>query len=169
MYSVLWLYGLSGSGKTTLTSYAQHVIESWHIPHIVLDADELRKNYWPEVGLSKDARLENTRRIARLAKTYKDLGIAVVVAACAPFQEQRNEVLQVLPDTKFVFVNTSLGTCKKRKPHTYMDQTKLVSSVDPLPAPWASIDGSREIESILDSVSDILERWIPFPLGALNS
>lgn len=50
MYSVLWLYGLSGSGKTSIASYAQHVIESWHIPHIVLDADELRKNYWPEVG-----------------------------------------------------------------------------------------------------------------------
>jgi hypothetical protein len=63
-------------------------------------------------------------------------------------------------------VNTSLDTCKKRKPHTYADQTKLVSSVDPLPAPWASIDGNREIESILDSVSAIMERWIPFTLGA---
>jgi adenylylsulfate kinase-like enzyme len=166
VHSVLWLYGLSGSGKTTIASYAQHVIESWHVPYIVLDADELRNNYWPEVGLSKDARLENTRRIARLAKTYKDLGIAVVVAACAPFQEQRNEVLQLLPDTKFVYVNTSLDICKKRKPHTYADQTKLVNLVDPLPAPWASIDGDQEIESILDSVSAIMERWIPFIFGA---
>jgi adenylylsulfate kinase-like enzyme len=169
MHSVLWFYGLSGSGKTTLTSYAQHVIESWHIPVIVLDADELRNNYWPEVGLSKDARLENTRRIARLAKTYKDLGIAVIVAACAPFQEQRYEVLQLLPDTKFVYVNTSLDICKKRKPHTYADQNKLVASVASLPAPWASIDGDQEIESLLDSVSAILERWIPFTQGASNS
>lgn len=169
MHSVLWLYGLSGSGKTTVASCIQRIVKSLNIPFIVLDADELRNNYWPEVGLSKDARLENTRRIARLAKTYKDLGIAVIVAACAPFQEQRNEVLQLLPDTKFVYVNTSLDICKKRKPHTYTDQTKLVNLVDPLPAPWASIDGNREIDSILDSVYNILERWIPFPLGALNS
>jgi adenylylsulfate kinase-like enzyme len=161
MHSVLWLYGLSGSGKTTIADCIQRIVKSRSIPFIVLDADELRKDYWPEVGLSKDARLENTRRIARLAKTYKDLDIAVVVAACAPFQEQRNEVLQLLPDTKFVYVNTPVDTCKNRKPHTYADQTKLVNLVDPLPAPWASIDGNREIDSILDSVSDILERWIP--------
>jgi adenylylsulfate kinase-like enzyme len=161
MHSVLWLYGLSGSGKTTIADCIQRIVKSRSIPFIVLDADELRKDYWPEVGLSKDARLENTRRIARLAKTYKDLGIAVIVAACAPFQEQRNEVLQLLPDTKFVYVNTPVNICKKRKPHTYTDQTKLVNLVDPLPAPWASIDGNREIDSILDSVSDILERWIP--------
>jgi adenylylsulfate kinase-like enzyme len=166
---VLWLYGLSGSGKTTITRYAQQLIAPWHITFIVLDADELRNNYWPEIGLSKDARLENTRRITRLAKTYKDLGIAVIVAACAPFQEQRNEVLQLLPDTKFVYVNTSLSVCKERKPHTYADQTKLVGAVDALPAPWASIDGNREIEYMFDSFSAILERWIPFPLGASNS
>jgi adenylylsulfate kinase-like enzyme len=161
MHSVLWLYGLSGSGKTTIADCIQRVVKSRSIPFIVLDADELRKDYWPEVGLSKDARLENTRRIARLAKTYKDLGIAVIVAACAPFQEQRNEVLQLLPDTKFVYVNTPVGICKKRKPHTYADQTKLVNLVDPLPTPWVCIDGNQEIDSILDSVSDILERWIP--------
>jgi len=163
---VLWLYGLSGSGKTTVSRYAQYIINSWHAPVIVLDADVLRKDYWPEIGLTKSARLENTRRIAKLAKTYKDLNIAVLVAACAPFQEQREDVLRLLPDTKFVYMDTPLDICRERKPYTYKDPARSVTSVEHTPPPWATIDGKQDIDSILTATSVILERWLPFQISS---
>jgi adenylylsulfate kinase len=154
---VLWFYGLSGSGKTTVIDYAQQVLQKWNIRFIVLDADALRAAYWPEIGLSRDARLENTRRIATLAKTYAELGVVVLVAACAPFQAQREEALTILPDIKFVYIDTSLDVCQARKPHTYTDASKSVTLIDALPFPWSTIPGSLYTELVFAAAYSILE------------
>lgn len=148
---VLWFYGLSGSGKTTVTDRVYTVLKEQQRQVIILDADVLRFNYWPEVGLSKDARLENTRRITRLAKTYHDIGVTVLIAACAPFQQQREEALAILPTIKFIYMNTPLNVCQARKPTLYrVDNGNKITFVDPLPLPWFSITCDQDIDTIIN-------------------
>jgi adenylylsulfate kinase-like enzyme len=150
---VLWFYGLSGSGKTTVTNFVYEYLKERYSHVIILDADVLRHNYWPEVGLSKDARLENTRRITRLAKTYYDIDVPVLIAACAPFQQQREEALAILPGIKFVFMNTPLSVCQARKPFLYRDDNpNKIIMVDPLPPPWAVINGDQDIKTVTDNI-----------------
>lgn len=154
--SVLWFYGLSGSGKTTVTDRVYAILKEQHRQVIILDADVLRFNYWPEVGLSKDARLENTRRITRLAKTYYDIGVTVLIAACAPFQQQREEALTILPSIKFIYMATPLSVCQERKPTLYRaDNVNKITSVDPLPLPWAVINCDQDIDTVINHLNSL--------------
>ena len=154
--SVLWFYGLSGSGKTTVTDRVYAILKEQHRQVIILDADVLRFNYWPEVGLSKDARLENTRRITRLAKTYYDIGVTVLIAACAPFQQQREEALAILPNIKFIYMDTPLSVCQERKPTLYRaDNVNKITSVDPLPLPWAVINCDQDIDTVINHLNSL--------------
>lgn len=158
MPPVLWFYGLSGSGKTTLADYAYSILNANYTPVVFLDSDVLRQTYWPEIGLSNDARLENARRIAKLAKSYHDINCAVVVAACVPFQQQREEALSVLPCIKFIHVNTPLSVCEIRKPHTYgADNPYKITLIDAAPEPWAVIDCNQRVEQSLVSLDAILD------------
>ena len=158
MTPVIWFYGLSGSGKTTLATYAHSVLPIRYYPVVFLDADELRKEYWPEIGLSRDARLENTRRIAKLAASYHKVKCAVVIAACAPYKQQREEALEILPIIKFIHVNTPLSVCQDRKPHTYGESNQnKVTEIDNLPLPWRIINCDQDMEKSLDSLDAILD------------
>jgi len=158
MIPVIWFYGLSGSGKTTLASYAHSILPVKYYPVVFLDADELRKEYWPEIGLSKDARLENTRRIAKLAKSYYKVKCAVIVAACAPFQQQREEALEILPIIKFIHVNTPLSVCQNRKPHTYGENNQnKITLIDAMPNPWQTINCDQDINKSVANLDKILD------------
>lgn len=158
MSPVVWFYGLSGSGKTTLANHAYSVLPARYYPVVFLDADELRKQYWPEIGLSRDARLENTRRIAKLAASYHAVKCAVVIAACAPYKQQREEALEILPLIKFIHVNTPLHVCQDRKPHTYGNgnQNKVIE-IDNLPLPWNVINCDQDINKSLAKLDKILD------------
>lgn len=160
MSPVIWFYGLSGSGKTTLATYAHSVLTIRHYPVVFLDADELRKEYWPELSLCKDARLENTRRVAKLAATYHKVKCSVVVAACAPYKQQREEALEILPIIKFIRVNTPLHVCQDRKPHAYgaSNQNKVIE-IDNLPLPWRVINCAQDMEKSLGSLDIILDKF----------
>lgn len=156
---VLWFYGLSGSGKTTLANYAYFVLATKYYPVVFLDADKLRNEYWPELGLSRDSRIENTRRIVKLAKSYYSLDCAIVVAASAPFQQQREEALQTFPQIKFISVNTPLHICVLRKPHVYgVDNENKVTLIDRLPLPWAEINCDQDIKESLTNLASVLEK-----------
>lgn len=156
---VLWFYGLSGSGKTTLATYAHSLLPVKYYPVVLLDSDHIRQLYWPELGLSKDARIENTRRIAKLAKSYHDLECAVVIAASAPFQQQREEALQILPQIKFISVDTPIHVCMLRKSHVYgSSNDNKVTHIDILPLPWEEINCDQDINRSLIKLDSILEK-----------
>jgi adenylylsulfate kinase len=159
MPPVVWFYGLSGSGKTTLATHAHVILQAKYYPVVFLDADVLRQTYWPELGLSKNARLDNATRISQLAKSYNDVQCAVIVAACVPFHEQREAALNILPHIKFIHVDTPLVICESRKPHTYgVANPHKVTSIDIEPEPWAVIDCNQSIDKSLPELSIILDR-----------
>lgn len=85
---ITWITGNSGSGKTTL---AKKIIAS--DGGILLDGDGMR-TCW-SLGLSKEDRVENNMRIAKIAKVLDGQGFNVVVATICPYRELREQVKRI--------------------------------------------------------------------------
>ena len=88
--------GLPGSGKTTLASELAPLTNAKRI-----NADEVRKeaNDW---DFSKEGRLRQAKRMADLAKIYKENGNYVIADFICPTQETRN----LFPADYIVWVDT---------------------------------------------------------------
>jgi adenylylsulfate kinase len=92
---ITWLTGNSGAGKTTRA-------EQMRTHEVVLDGDVLR-TIWPGLGFSKDDRLEQNWRAARLAKMLSDQGFDVLVATICPYRDQRRAIAQLIGCT-FIYL-----------------------------------------------------------------
>jgi len=92
-----WFHGNSGGGKTRLAiDFAK---PGW----VVLDADDMRE-VWTDLGFDKESRMEQNRRLARLAKILNIQGINVCVASICPYVDLRIELKNVIPWITWVYV-----------------------------------------------------------------
>lgn len=108
------LTGLSGAGKTTLACGVQKRLQLLGYPVEVLDGDECRRAFWPELGFSPDDRHENLRRMGLLAHRLNRHGIIVLLAAINPYQETRAELSRHNQPAKTVFIDCDLETLIQR-------------------------------------------------------
>lgn len=76
---IIWIRGERKSGKTTL---AKQLLE--RMDAVWLDGDMVR-GIWTDLGFSEADRLENNKRVARLAKAIEDQGRDVIVSTICPF------------------------------------------------------------------------------------
>lgn len=114
---VFWLFGRSGAGKTTLARRLHQGFINRNLPVLCLDGDDLRSGICADLGFSSEARLENHRRIAEVARLAADQGLNVVVSTMAPEHKDRDQVKQVLKDRLvWVFIHASLNVCMQRDP-----------------------------------------------------
>ncbi len=93
---ITWITGNSGAGKTTL---AKKVIAS--DGGILLDGDSMR-TCW-KLGFSKEDRIENNLRIARIAKVLSLQGFNVVVSTICPYRDLRQQVKDIT-QCRFVYL-----------------------------------------------------------------
>lgn len=93
----IWFTGLSGSGKTTLAIALARVLQTFSIPHELLDADEVRANLCHDLGFSPEDRRENVRRISYVASLLNRHNVVAIVAAIAPFADSRQEARKRIP------------------------------------------------------------------------
>ena len=117
MKKAIWLTGVSGVGKTTIAES----ISRTHSPCFVLDADVLRGNFWPELGMSDFDRATNVIRIAKLGKLIlEQVSSGIVIIACiAPNYSVRTEALKLLSTaaaTSLVHLHCNLETRITRDP-----------------------------------------------------
>jgi len=114
---VFWLFGRSGAGKTTLSLRLCGGLKDAAIPVVHLDADELRSTLCSDLGFSAEAREENNRRIAEIARLLVDQGFNVVVSTMAPEYQQRDSVVRILGrKLVWIYIHAPLNTCIKRDP-----------------------------------------------------
>ena len=85
----LWLTGLPGAGKTTLARRVRDELAARGRPVELLDGDEVRATLSKDLGFSKADREAHVERIAYVARLLSRNGVAVVVAAIAPYRDLR--------------------------------------------------------------------------------
>ena len=77
----LWFTGLSGSGKSTLAQYLTPKLKELGKKVEVLDGDEVRENLSKGLGVSKEDRDTNIRRIGYVANMLSRNGVVSITAA----------------------------------------------------------------------------------------
>jgi adenylylsulfate kinase len=110
----IWLTGLPCSGKSTIGKKVVERIRSRGNPAQLLDGDEIRRDYWPELGFSHDHRVKNIERLGRLSKLMEDHGITAVVAAVSAYRDARRAVRARSSNFVEVYVNAPLAVCEER-------------------------------------------------------
>lgn len=114
----LWMTGLSGSGKSTLAfSLEKRLIESGHAC-FVLDGDNVRHGLNRDLGFSPEARAENIRRIAEVARLMNAAGLIVITSFISPYRNDREMAREIIGDETFreIYISTPLERCEERDP-----------------------------------------------------
>ncbi len=117
--AVLWFTGLSGSGKSTIVNALENVLnKEYHVHTYLLDGDNIRNRLNKDLGFSPEDRKENIRRIGEVSCLLYDAGLIVLTAFISPYQNDRDNVRQLLPEGAFIeiFLNCPIDVCKDRDP-----------------------------------------------------
>lgn len=114
----LWLTGLSASGKSTLAYALECTFIKAGRPCYVLDGDNVRLGLNRDLGFSPEARSENIRRIAEVAKLMNDAGLIVITAFISPMIADRGVARDIVGSNYFreIYVSTPLTVCEARDP-----------------------------------------------------
>ena len=114
---VLWFTGLSGSGKSTIANATEHMLHQLGYKTMVLDGDNIRMGLCKDLGFSDEARKENIRRLAEVAKLFAESGTIVLTAFISPFRSDRDAAREIIgEDFIEIFVDTPLDVCEQRDP-----------------------------------------------------
>jgi adenylylsulfate kinase len=113
---VLWFTGLSGAGKSTLSIAIEKELFNKGYVCQLLDGDNIRSGINNNLGFSIKDRKENIRRIAEVAKLFKDSGIIILAAFVSPTKEIRKLAKSIIGEEDFleIFVNPPLEVCEER-------------------------------------------------------
>jgi adenylylsulfate kinase len=114
---VVWLEGLSGSGKTTLSQALAIALRGagWKVE--VLDGDEMRKMFSPELGFSRKDREFHARRVSYVARMLARNGVATLVAMITPYETSR-QAARADVETPFeeIWLRCPIEVCRARDP-----------------------------------------------------
>ncbi len=115
---VLWFTGLSGSGKSTIANMLEKLLHAQGRHTYILDGDNIRHGLNRDLGFTQEARVENIRRAAEVAKLMADAGLIVLVSFISPFRSERSMARDLFNPGEFIeiFVDTPIEECARRDP-----------------------------------------------------
>jgi adenylylsulfate kinase len=115
---VFWFFGLSGAGKTTLATGLEQSLRQGHRPVLMLDGDVLRDGLCRDLGFTDEARTENIRRAAEIAKLAMRQGQLVLAAFITPRENLRNLAREIVgrDNLDLIWVDAPLAVCRQRDP-----------------------------------------------------
>jgi adenylylsulfate kinase len=154
---VFWLFGRSGAGKTTLALRLRAGLMDRRIPVFFLDGDDLRTGLCSDLGFTTEARVENHRRIAEVARLAAEQGMNVVVATMAPEHDQRDIVSKVLGNRlMWFYIHAPLNVCIERDPKGLYSRAKAGHVGNLLDFPF-EVPRPNERENYVDTVAQNVE------------
>lgn len=115
----LYAFGISGSGKTTTLLQWNHLLkeQGFQKPITILDGDEIRQTWSPDLGFSPEERKLHVRRIGALASMIVQHGGIVFVANIAPFEADRQFNKNLISQYGHyidIFFDINMSECAKR-------------------------------------------------------
>ena len=112
----IWLTGPSGAGKTTLAKKLAKKLSEMDVRVEVLDGDEIRRNLYPELGFSREAREMHNRIVIHMAKLLSRNGVIAIVSLISPYREVREYARREIGDFIEVYLNAPLEVRIERDP-----------------------------------------------------
>ncbi|WP_409305785.1 adenylyl-sulfate kinase [Peribacillus sp. SCS-155] len=164
---ILWFTGLSGSGKSTLSNAVAKALFDRKINNYVLDGDNMRFGLNKDLGFSEMDRTENIRRIGEVAKLFVDSGQVVLTAFISPFQNDRNQVRELVEQNEFIeiYVKCPLDECEKRDPKGLYQKARSgeISGFTGIDSPYEEpSDPEIVIETSLHSLDDCVKQVLDY-------
>lgn len=154
---VFWLFGRSGAGKTTLALRLRNGLVDRNIPVFLIDGDEMRSGLCSDLEFTTEARVENHRRIAEVAKLASSQGMNVVVSTMAPQHSQRDVVQKVLQQhLTWIYIHAPLEVCIRRDPKGLYNRAKAGTVKNLLDFPF-EVPRPHERENYIDTVAQNVE------------
>jgi bifunctional enzyme CysN/CysC len=118
--ATVWLTGLPGAGKSTIGGAVEERLIAAGRSAFLLDGDNLRHGLNGDLGFDEEARRENVRRTAHVARLFAESGAIALVGLVSPYAADRQEAaaLHAAVELEFieVFVDTPLELCEQRDP-----------------------------------------------------
>lgn len=166
---VLWFTGLPSAGKSTLAmALLRQQFDRGRQIH-VLDGDNLRRGLNRDLGFAPQARAENIRRVAEVARLFADAGVIVVTALISPMAADRALARAIVGDDFHeVYVKADVAVCARRDPKGLYARaragqipgfTGVSAPYEPPPAPELVVDtGQETVEQSLAHLAGYIER-----------
>jgi bifunctional enzyme CysN/CysC len=118
--ATVWLTGLPAAGKSTIGRAIEERLVRAGRPAYLLDGDNLRHGLNGDLGFDEEARAENVRRTAHVARLLAECGAVALVSLVSPYAADRElaATLHAKEELPFleVFVSTPLAQCEQRDP-----------------------------------------------------
>jgi bifunctional enzyme CysN/CysC len=118
--ATLWFTGLPGAGKSTIASAVEERLIHAGRPAFLLDGDNLRHGLNGDLGFDDEARTENVRRTAHVARLLAESGTVALVSLVSPYAADRESAasLHAADELEFIeiFVDAPLELCEQRDP-----------------------------------------------------
>jgi len=161
----VWFCGLSGSGKSTIANEVEKHLYASGCKTYILDGDNVRKGLNNNLDFSEEARKENLRRVAEVAKLMVDAGLIVLTAFISPFEEERIFARNIIGKENFVevFIDTPLEICEQRDVKGLYKKARIgeISNFTGISSPFevpknADVVVKTENQLIQSNVKDIL-------------
>jgi adenylylsulfate kinase len=139
---VAWIEGLPSSGKTTLSRTVAERLRAAGRKVEILDGDEVRQMFSPELGFSRKDREFHARRVSYVARMLTRNGVAVLVAMITPYETSRQAARATVGD-RFteIWLKCPVEVCRQRDPKGLyrgspaLHGTKLTGIDDPFEEP----------------------------------
>jgi bifunctional enzyme CysN/CysC len=118
--ATLWFTGLPGAGKSTVAAAVEERLIEAGQPAFLLDGDNLRHGLNGDLGFDENARTENVRRTAHVARLLAESGTIALVSLVSPYAADREAAaaLHSADDLGFleIHVDAPLELCEQRDP-----------------------------------------------------
>jgi bifunctional enzyme CysN/CysC len=132
--ATVWFTGLPGAGKSTVAAAVEERLIDAGRPALLLDGDNLRHGLNGDLGFDEQARRENVRRTAHVARLLAESGTIALVSLVSPYAADRQAaaVLHAADDLTFleVFVDASVELCEERDPKGLYARARAGELVD---------------------------------------
>jgi adenylylsulfate kinase len=111
----VWIEGLPCAGKTTLSRAVGERLRTAGRAVEVLDGDEVRKMFSPELGYSRKDREMHARRVSYVARMLARHGVVVLVAMITPYETSRQAARATVGDGfSEVWLRCPVEVCRQR-------------------------------------------------------
>jgi bifunctional enzyme CysN/CysC len=163
--ATIWFTGLPGAGKSTIAGAVEERLVAAGRPAFLLDGDNLRHGLNGDLGFDEDARCENVRRTAYVARLFAEAGTVALVSLVSPYGCDREVAsgLHAAHDLHFieVFVDAPLEVCEERDPKGLYARARAgeITGMTGVDAPYqAPTQPDLVLRSSIETVDGAVER-----------